>query len=100
MYIGLERLSGCYWCLFCSRKVVAHPLNNGDGSSMKHVFINMAKQATPRCIISDSDSGCLSKELWAMPTFQLPLHVDALGDHHALGIIVKICKDSAYHINN
>ena len=53
----------------------------------------MTKFEKPRCIISDHDSAFLGNEFSTyLDKLQLPLNVNALGDHHALGIIDNFAK--------
>ena len=53
----------------------------------------MTKCVKPRCIISDHDPAFLSNEFSSyLDKLQIPLNVNALGDHHVLGIIDKFAK--------
>jgi hypothetical protein len=47
----------------------------------------------PRSILSDHDSSFLSKEFTEhLDKLQIPLNVNAISDHHALGIIDNFAK--------
>ena len=53
----------------------------------------MNKFTKPRCIISDHDAAFLSNEFSSyLDKLQIPLNVNALGDHHVLGIIDNFAK--------
>ena len=71
-----------------SRQAVAQHLINKDGSTITYAFIKMTKHAEPKCIISDHGAECVSNGFMKyLDRLQLQLHVNAFGDHHALGIM-------------
>ena len=76
-----------------SRKAFAIPLISKDGNTVKEAFIKMTKFVKPRCIISDHDPAFLSNEFSSyLDKLQIHLNVNALGDHHVLGIIDNFAK--------
>jgi len=76
-----------------SRKAFAVPLLNKEANTVKEAFIKMTKIVKPRSIISDHDSAFLSKEFTSyLDKLQIPLNVNAIGDHHVLGIIDNFAK--------
>jgi len=76
-----------------SRKAFAVPILNKDALTVKDAFIQITKFVKPRCIIADHDSAFLSHEFSTyLDKLQIPLNINALGDHHALGIIDNFAK--------
>ena len=81
-----------YKYLLVAIDVFLVPLINKDGHSVKEAFIKMTKFEKPRCIISDHDSALSNEFMKYLDHLQIPLHVNALGDHHALGIIDNFAR--------
>ena len=67
-----------------TRKVYAEPMIDKDGGSVREAFIKMTKIVQPKTVMSDFLGNEFSEYLREQ---QIPLHVNALGEHHALGII-------------
>jgi len=71
-----------------SRKAYAEPMIKRDGVSVREAFIKMTKIVQPKTIMSDNESAFLSNAFSEyLHEKQIPLNLNGLGDHHALGII-------------
>ena len=71
-----------------SRKAYVQPMLNKDDESVKKALITIFKDTKPESILSDHDSSFMSKTVQAyLSSLKSPLNVNALSDHHALGII-------------
>ena len=71
-----------------SRKAYAEPMISKDGGSVREAFIKMTKIVQPKTTMSDNESTFLDNEFSEdLHEKQIPLNVNALSDHHALGII-------------
>ena len=76
-----------------SRKAYIQPMLNKDDITVKQSIIKIFKEAKPRSILSDHDSAFLSKVVTSyLDGLKIPLNINALGDHHALGIIDNFAK--------
>ena len=76
-----------------SRRAFAQPLLNNDSNTVKEAFMKMTRTTKPRSIISDHEAAFLSNEFSNyLDKLQIPLNINALGDHHALGIIDNFAK--------
>jgi len=66
---------------------------NKDETNVKQSLIKIFKEAKPRVILSDHEPAFLSKTITSyLDGLKIPLNVNALGDHHALGIIDNFAK--------
>ena len=71
-----------------SRKAYVQPMLNKDDESVKKALITIFKDTKPESILSDHDSSFMSKTVQSyLSSLRIPLNVNALSDHHALGII-------------
>jgi hypothetical protein len=76
-----------------SRKAYIQPMLNKDETNVKQSLIKIFKEAKPRVILSDHEPAFLSKTITSyLDGLKIPLNVNALGDHHALGIIDNFAK--------
>ena len=76
-----------------SRKAYIQPMINKDDITVKQSIIKIFKESKPRSILSDHDSAFLSKVVTSyLDGLKIPLNINALGDHHALGIIDNFAK--------
>ena len=59
-----------------------------DGGSIQEALIKITKIVQPKTIRADHEPGSVGNEFSVyLHEKQIPLNVNALGDHHALGII-------------
>jgi transposase InsO family protein len=76
-----------------SRKAFAAPMKEKTPNDVKIAFDKLIQYVKPRSILSDHDSSFLSKEFTEhLDKLQIPLNVNAISDHHALGIIDNFAK--------
>ena len=77
-----------------SRKAFVAPMKEKTPNEVKQAFDKLIKDVKPRTILSDHD-GSLSKDFTEhLDKLQIPLNVNAISDHHALGIIDNFAKRS------
>ena len=59
-----------------------------DGGSVREAFIKVTKIVQPKTIMSDHEPAFLGNEFSEyLHEKQIPLNINAVGDHHALGIV-------------
>ena len=76
-----------------SRKAFVAPIKEKTPVEVKRGFEILTKGVKPRSIISDHEGSFISKEFTAyLDKLQIPLNVNAISDHHALGIIDNFAR--------
>ncbi len=79
--------------MFFFKKSIYATNENKDDITVKQSISNIDKEANPRCILSDHDSEFRGKVVISyLDCLQIPLNINALEDHHALGIIGNFAK--------
>ena len=76
-----------------SRKAFVAPMKEKTPNDVKQAFDKLIQHVKPRSILSDHDSSFLSKDFTEhLDKLQIPLNVNAISYHHALGIIDNFAK--------
>ena len=76
-----------------SRKAFVAPMKEKTPHGVQQAFDKLIQNVKPRSILSDHDSSFLSKDFTEhLNKLQIPLNVNAISDHHALGIIDNFAK--------
>ena len=76
-----------------SRKAFVAPMKEKTPHDVIQAFDKLIQHVKPRSILSDHDGSFLSKDFTEhFDKLQIPLNVNAISDHHALGIIDNFAK--------
>jgi len=76
-----------------SRKAFVAPIKDKTPVEVRRGFDILIKDVKPRSILSDHEGSFVSKEFSTyLDKLQIPLNVNAVSDHHALGIIDNFAR--------